>query len=254
MIPSIQVQSVTKTFERRSRGSSDYTALRDVSLEVNEGEFVCLLGPSGCGKSTLLHMIAGFDAPTEGDIRVEGSVRAGPGADRGVVFQGDIAIFPWLTVRENVEFGPRMRGVSQRKRAAAVDEYLELVGLAGHQTKFPRELSGGMKQRVQIARVLVNQPSTLLMDEPFGALDAHTRGQLQHELLRIWAATGQTVIFVTHDVSEAIWLSDRIVTMTHGPAAGIASVRDNPFGRPRDRMNAEFAQLFNELNAELDHA
>ncbi len=254
MSSSIECVGVTKTFPRRGKGTSDYTAVRDIDLTIASGEFVCLLGPSGCGKSTLLHMVAGFSHPTSGEIRVGGKPSQHPGADRGVVFQSDIALFPWLTVRENIAYGPKVRGVDRRRREALVDEYVELVGLHQHQTKYPREISGGMKQRVQIARVLVNQPSVLLMDEPFGALDAHTRAVLQQELIRIWSSTGQTALFVTHDVSEAIWLSDRIVTMTPGPAAGLASVRTNPFDRPRDRMNEKFIDLYNELAEQLDRS
>lgn len=253
MSSSIECRNVTKSFPRRSRSGSDYTAVKDISITIGAGEFVCLLGPSGCGKSTLLHMVAGFSKPTGGQILIDGKPAGGPDANRGVVFQSDIALFPWLTVRENIEYGPKVQGIDRKRRDGLVDQYMELVGLQAHQKKYPREISGGMKQRVQIARVLVNQPNVLLMDEPFGALDAHTRSLLQHELINIWQATGQTALFVTHDVSEAIWLSDRIITMTHGPAAGIASIRNNPFTRPRDRMNESFIGLYNELASELDN-
>src|SRR5467141_3490098 len=202
--PALQIRGVGMRF-------GGIVALDRIDLEVSKGEFVCLLGPSGCGKSTLLNAIAGF-VPSNGQIRVADRPVSGPGVDRGVVFQSSEALFPWLTVRENVEYGPRLRGMASRQRAALADHYLSLVGLSQAVDKFPEALSGGMRQRAQIARVLVNEPSVVLMDEPFGALDAQTREVLQREVDRIWRATGCTIVFVTHDIREAILLDDRIVT------------------------------------------
>jgi NitT/TauT family transport system ATP-binding protein len=164
------------------------------------------------------------------------------------VFQNDVALFPWLTVQENIEYGLRIARASNEERRSAADRYLNLVGLAGHNNKFPRELSGGMKQRVQIARVLANEPTVLLMDEPFAALDAYTRTRLQRELEAIWLETRQTVIFVTHDISEAVTLSDTIVVMSHGPGAVIQKTLNNPHPRPRDRMDSSFVEMYNSLN------
>lgn len=188
----IEIEGVSKTFRRPDR-RGEFTALENVDLEVSSGEFVCLLGPSGCGKSTLLHMIAGFEHPTTGRIQVNGAPVTGPGPDRGVVFQSELAVFPWLTVAQNVEYGLRVRKIPQRQRRETVERALQMVGLAAHRDKLPRELSGGMKQRVQIARTLANDPACLLMDEPFGALDAQTRSRLQGELANIWDQQHKTV-------------------------------------------------------------
>src|ERR1700730_4051205 len=189
-----------------------------IDLNIAAGEFVCLLGPSGCGKSTLLNAIAGF-VPSNGQVRVADRSVNGPGVDRGVVFQSSEALFPWLSVRENVEYGPRLRGMAARPCAELADHYLSLVGLSHAAEKFPAALSSGMRQRAQIARVLVNQPSVVLMDEPFGALDAQTREVMQAEVDRIWRATRPTILFITHDIWEAILLGDRIITMAAGPDA-----------------------------------
>lgn len=224
--------------------------VRQINLNIEAGEFVCLLGPSGCGKSTLLNAIAGF-LPVQGSLTVGGRQVAGPGTDRGVVFQSSDVLFPWLTARENVEYGPRIRGVPARERADRAQEFLQLVGLGGAANKFPRELSGGMRQRLQMARVLINDPSVVLMDEPFGALDAQTREVMQRELDRIWRKTRQTIIFVTHDISEAVLLADRIVTMTTGPAAGVKSVHAVDLPRPRDLSAPEAVRLHALLREEI---
>ncbi|MFT8245468.1 ABC transporter ATP-binding protein [Roseomonas sp. BN140053] len=221
-----------------------------VELDIASGEFVCLLGPSGCGKSTLLNAIAGFQ-PVTGSIRVGGRPVTGPGIDRGVVFQSSEALFPWLTVRENVEYGPRLRGVPARARAEAAAHHLALVGLSHAADKFPEELSGGMRQRAQIARVLVNEPSVVLMDEPFGALDAQTREVLQRELDRIWRATRCTIVFVTHDIWEAILLADRVVTMTAGPRAGIKTVERIALPHPRDTADPATLALYRTLRDDI---
>ncbi|MRX52043.1 ATP-binding cassette domain-containing protein [Paracoccus sp. S-4012] len=221
-----------------------------VDLEIGAGEFVCLLGPSGCGKSTLLNAIAGF-LPVQGRLSVDGRPVSGPGTDRGVVFQSSDVLFPWLTAQENVEYGPRCLGVPAKERASRAIEFLQLVGLGGATGKFPRELSGGMRQRLQLARVLINNPSVVLMDEPFGALDAQTRDVMQRELDRIWRKTGQTIIFVTHDISEAILLADRVVTMTTGPAARLKSIHAVDLPRPRNPDTPEAVRLHALLRDEI---
>ncbi len=197
-------------------GGAAVPAVDTTNLTIEPGEFVTLAGPSGCGKTTLLRLLAGFMTPSEGVVSVGGDRVKGPGEERGVVFQQP-TLFPWLSVRRNVELGPKLRGVSARERAATADEYLRLVGLtdfAGHR---PYELSGGMQQRCQIARVLANEPDIVLMDEPFGALDALTRERLQDELLDIWRATGRTILFITHSVDEAVFLGSRVLVMSPRP-------------------------------------
>lgn len=226
------------------------TIVLDINLSIKAGEFVCLLGPSGCGKSTLLNAIAGF-LPYQGVIRVNGAVVRGPGTDRGVVFQNSEVLFPWLTARENVEYGLKIKGVPKKERYEAAHGYLSLVGLGHAIDKFPAELSGGMCQRLQLARVLVNEPSVVLMDEPFGALDAQTREVMQHELDRIWRTTKSTIVFVTHDIGEAILLADRVVTMTAGPAARIKAVRPIDVARPRDETDPAVLGVYRELRDDI---
>jgi NitT/TauT family transport system ATP-binding protein len=211
----------------------DHCVVEGASLEIAGGEFVCLLGPSGCGKSTLLNVIAGF-VPGSGRIMAAGKPIRAPGVDRGIVFQSSEALFPWLTVRENVEYGARIRNVPAAQRKSEALEYIAMVGLSAAADKFPAQLSGGMRQRAQIARVLANKPSVILMDEPFGALDAQTREILQREVGRIWRATGTTIVFVTHDISEAVLLADRVVTMTAGPKARIKNILSVDVEHPRD--------------------
>src|SRR5690349_1442975 len=194
----------------RSLKGRDYTAVADFNLGIEAGEFFCLLGTSGCGKTTVLNMTAGFEPATSGRVEIAGRLIDGPGADRGVVFQGDDSLYPWLTAVGNVEFGLRMRGLPRQERLQRAQRYLDLVGLSGQEHKHPAELSGGMKQRIQIARVLANEPAMLLVDEPFAALDAHTRAAMQSELTKIWRATRKTVLFITHDIDEAIMLATRI--------------------------------------------
>lgn len=222
----------------------------EVDLSIPAGEFVCLLGPSGCGKSTILNAIAGF-LSVDGGIRVGSEAVSGPGVDRGVVFQNSDVLFPWLTARENVEYGPTIKGVAKRERADLARRYLELVGLGNAIDKFPSELSGGMRQRLQMARVLVNEPSVVLMDEPFGALDAQTREIMQIELDRIWRATKPTIVFVTHDIGEAILLADRVVTMTTGPRARIKSVHEITLPRPRNMTDPDALSLQTRLRNEI---
>jgi ABC-type nitrate/sulfonate/bicarbonate transport system ATPase subunit len=238
MTPKVTADHVTKVFVTRQ---GPMVAVQDLSLEMRDQHFVCLLGPSGCGKSTLLGMIAGFVEPTAGRILVDGRPVAGPGRDRGVVFQ-EYALFPWRTARQNVEFGPLVRRQPPAERQRVAERYLSMVGLAEHVHKYPRELSGGMKQRVAIARALANDPAVLLMDEPFGALDAQTREVMQEELLKIWLADRKTIVFVTHSISESIYLADDIVVMTARPGRIKTIVRvDLP--RPRERAGAEFLAI-----------
>src|SRR5713101_10210421 len=211
--PIVEIRRVSKVFQLQDQ---TIHALSDASLSIPQGEFVCLIGASGCGKSTLLRIMAGFEQPTTGDALVHGNAITGPGSDRGMVFQ-DYALFPWMTVRENISFGPRQRKLPHNEIQRITTEFVKLVGLERFADRYPSQLSGGMKQRVAIARVLANDANILLMDEPFGALDALTREQLQHELLQIWSRTGVTTIFVTHSVEEAVLLADRVLVMSAGP-------------------------------------
>jgi NitT/TauT family transport system ATP-binding protein len=243
MVSAISLCGVWHAFRSAGRAS---LAVQDVGFTVSTGEFVCLLGPSGCGKSTLLNLIAGFLRPLRGRIQVAGRAIDGAGPDRGVVFQ-QFALFPWLTAIENVEFGLRMAGVAKAERRMRAQQYLAMVGLAGHEEKFPARLSGGMKQRVAIARALVNDPAILLMDEPFGALDAQTREIMQEELIRITGQERKTVVFVTHSISEAVFLSDRVVIMTAAPGR-VKAIVDVPLDHPRDKFSADFTALESHLN------
>ncbi|HEY2873100.1 MAG TPA: ABC transporter ATP-binding protein [Reyranella sp.] len=250
----VQLTQVSKVY--RSLKGSDYVAVRDFSLDIEAGEFFCLLGTSGCGKTTVLNMVAGFEPVSAGAIRISGHPIAGPAADRGVVFQGDDSLYGWLSALGNVEFGLRMRGIKRAEREKKARHYLELVGLRGQDHKHPAELSGGMKQRIQIARVLANEPQMLLMDEPFAALDAHTRADMQRELKRICAATGKTVLFITHDIDEAIILADRIGVMHAGPASklkGIVKVDLSEAERERthDRFVAVYRQVHEMIRDEV---
>jgi NitT/TauT family transport system ATP-binding protein len=228
-----------------------FQAVQGISLDIAPGEFLCLLGPSGCGKSTLLSSLAGFHPASEGTITIDGATVTGPHPDRGLVFQSSEALFDWLTVRQNVAFGPRMRGLPRAEQAALADEYLGLVGLRHCADRFPDQLSGGMRQRVQIARVLANKPRVLLMDEPFGALDAQTRQVMQREMERIWRGTGCTVVFVTHDIQEAVILADRVAVMTAGPAASIKNIYPVDLPRPRDEASAEAIALHRQLRSDI---
>jgi NitT/TauT family transport system ATP-binding protein len=235
-----------------SSGHAPYVALDGVDIVINKGEFFCLLGPSGCGKSTLLNILAGFEpasggSVTSGDVAV---IRAG--RERVMFFQdAGSALFPWLTVEENVRFGLRVRKVPRQERDAIVGKYLQMVSLDRHRDKFPSQLSGGMRQRLQIARALAVEPEILLMDEPFGALDALTRRRMHAVLLAIWQHTGKTVVFVTHDIGEAILLGDRIGMMSAGPRSTITKVIEIDRPRPRDSTDPQLARLFNEIEALL---
>jgi len=246
--PLIEIDRISKRFGTRGGGS--HLALDAVQASVREGEFVSILGPSGCGKSTLLYMVGGFVAPSDGEIRVDGRVVTAPGPDRGPVFQ-EFALYPWKTVLENVMSGLRLQGVSRteaRERAMAL---LEMVHLTKYADFHPKQLSGGMRQRVAIARTLAYQPRILLMDEPFGALDAHTRTLLQRELLEIWERDRKTVLFVTHGVDEAVLLSDRVIMMRGSPGA-IDEVIDVDLPRPRDRASLLSNPRYQELVLHLE--
>ena len=225
------------------------SALVDINLRIEEGEFVCLLGPSGCGKSTLLKIIAGLIPATSGRITINGKPVSGPGPERAVVFQ-DYALFPWMTVRDNVEFGLEARRLPLAQRREVSSRLLKVVGLSDFAERFPHQLSGGMKQRVSIARALAVDPSLLLMDEPFGALDAQTRHLLQDELLRVWREYRKTVVFVTHSIEEAIYLSDRIVVMTARPGR-VKQIVVVPEARPRDMASVDMNQRQREVRAVL---
>lgn len=227
--------------------------MEHVSLDLQEGEFFVLLGPSGCGKTTILNQVAGFEHPSAGEIRIRGEKITAPGRDRAVIFQGDDSLLGWLNIRENVEFPLKVAKVPASERAARVEKALAMVELGAQASKFPHELSGGMKQRVQIARGLVTDASMLLMDEPFGALDAQTRASLQIELSDIWERERRTVLFITHDIAEAVVLADRVGVMSSGPQAYLHSIIDIDLPRPR-RRSADFNRLFDELEATVTAA
>ena len=239
---TIHIEGVHKVF---SSGGREVVALRDINLEIPAGQFTCLLGPSGCGKSTLLNAVAGFALPTAGVIRHGAREVSGPGPERGMVFQ-EYALFPWMTVEQNIAFGLQIKGVAKAAIAETVGALLEMLSLADFRQRYPKDLSGGMRQRVAIARVLALDSPIMLMDEPFGALDALTRRNLQDELLRIWGATGKTILFVTHSIEEAIYLADRIVVMTYRPGT---IKRDVLVDLPRLRDPS--APAFNALKREL---
>ncbi len=212
----LEARGLTKVFQDGKSG--DVRAIHNVNLEVRESEFVMIVGPSGCGKTTLINILGGLVQPTSGEVLLEGKPVKGPGADRGMVFQG-YSLFPWLTVQKNVEFGLKMKKISPAERAKKAKEYISLVGLEGFENALPKQLSGGMKQRVAIARTLANEPEILLMDEPFGALDAQTRVVMQELLSEVRRKTRTTILFITHDIDEAVLLGDRIYVMSRRPGA-----------------------------------
>jgi NitT/TauT family transport system ATP-binding protein len=243
---SICVKNLNKCYRVRE---GDLPALSAVDLEVGEGEFVSIVGPSGCGKSTLLYILGGFIRADSGTVELGGKPVTGPGTDRGVVFQ-EYALFPWLTVTQNIRYGLEMTGVARREREETVRRLVRTIGLEGFEHRFPRELSGGMKQRVAIARTLAYDPSILLLDEPFGALDAQTRETMQDELLRLWQATRKTVVMVTHDVNEAVYLSDRVLVMSQRPGRMVAEFTiaiDRSGNRETTMLNADFNVVRNEV-------
>jgi NitT/TauT family transport system ATP-binding protein len=241
----VAFRDVQKTY--RSLQGVDYLAVEHFDVEIEPEEFFCLVGPSGCGKTTVLKMLAGFEAPTAGQILMDGRPVTGPSRDRGVVFQGDDSLYGWLTAVENVEFGLRMRGVARAERRERALRYLDLVGLRGQESKYPAELSGGMKQRIQIARALVNGPTMLLMDEPFAALDAQTRSLMQAELATIWRTTRTTVLFITHDIDEAVTLGTRIGVMRAGPRSQVKGVIEVALNGARSRTDDVFLTYYKQV-------
>jgi nitrate/nitrite transport system ATP-binding protein len=257
----LSIRNVTKVFHGKQdlfskisrKTSKDYVAIEDISLDIEPNTFVTIIGPSGCGKSTLLDMIAGLSPVTSGEIRLNGVPIKGPGPDRGMVFQS-YALMPWMTVEGNIRFAvetvyPNMPAKQMQR---IIKEHIQLVGLTGAEKKHPHELSGGMRQRVGIARALAINPQMLLMDEPFGALDALTRGFLQDEIERIWEQERKTVIMITHSIEEALLLSDRIIMMTRGPAARVDEILDVPFPRPRNRENLDQHPAYHALKVEME--
>ncbi|PTL37814.1 ABC transporter ATP-binding protein [Alkalicoccus saliphilus] len=242
------IDHVEKTFPG-GKNAQPFTVFEDISLSVDAGEFVSLLGPSGCGKSTLLNIVAGLDTASEGSVSINNTQVTGPGADRGVVFQ-EAALMPWMNVKQNVEFALKKQH-SKKEASARAEEYLKLVHLSRFLDSYPHELSGGMKQRVSIARALSMDPEVLLMDEPFGALDEQTRMMLHKEVQYIWEKTNKTILFVTHNIRESILLSDRIVLMGTRPG-GIRKIFDVPLARPRDPSSEEFTALEHEIMSILE--
>jgi NitT/TauT family transport system ATP-binding protein len=238
----IQIDRVSKEFTGLS--GETYSALHDITINIRSGDFYCLLGPSGCGKSTILNLVAGFEKPTRGRIYINKAPQRrpdpDPGTDRIMIFQeSSSALFPWLNVEENIVFGPKLAGIKRFEYESQLQIYLRMVGLSRHAQKFPFELSGGMKQRVQIARSLIMEPEVLLMDEPFAALDAISKRSLQRQLSRIWEETHKTIIYVTHDIIEALMLGTRVAVMTAGPLSRIKT--EIPIDLPRPRMIGSMA-------------
>ena len=243
----LDIQHLGKRFVT---GKGHLDALRDISFKVHRREFICVVGQSGCGKSTLARILAGLDYPTAGQVLLDGKPVTGPGPERGMVFQG-YTLFPWLTVHRNVMFGPLSRGIGPNEAAARACEWIDMVGLTPFTDAYPDQLSGGMKQRVAIARALANQPRVLLMDEPFGALDAQTRAKLQAHLLQIWQNVNITIIFITHDLDEAIYLADRVIVLGADPSR-IVEVIDVPLSRPRSRDDLA-SDAFAATKVHLEH-
>jgi len=250
MAAMIAIDGLSKSFAA-ALTAKDRLALSDISLQIAEGEFVSIVGPSGCGKSTLLYMVGGFVAPSRGAVSVAGKPVTGPGPDRGPVFQ-EFALFPWKTVLGNVMYGLLQQGMSRPEAEAKARALISLVRLTGYERFYPKELSGGMKQRVAIARTLAYGPTILLMDEPFGALDAHTRTGLQNELLEIWERDRKTVLFVTHSVEEAVFLSDRVVVLTRSPGRVKATV-DIDLPRPRRRAELLVDRRYQTFMIQIEH-
>lgn len=247
----IVVDNVSRVFADRGSVNSQFTAVKDVSLTVRRGEFICIVGPSGCGKSTLLRAIAGVDAEHTGTVKIAEEIITKPSKRRGMVFQ-ESRLFAWMNVKQNIEFA--LNDVSKEERIRLVQEHVDLVKLNGFEDALPKQLSGGMAQRVSIARALVNKPEVLLMDEPFGALDYITKISMQNELIRIQQKEKMTVLFVTHDIDEAVYLSNRVVVMSKNPGM-IKEVVDCPLNRPRDRNSREFIdvrrQIYKSFGIEL---
>jgi NitT/TauT family transport system ATP-binding protein len=248
MQPAIQLNGVSKRF--LTPAGTIYTALRDLTFEVGPGEFCAVVGPTGCGKSTTLGLISGLEPPSDGEVLVHGKPLDGIAEGVGYVFQSD-AVFPWKSVLENVAAGPRYHGVGTREARDRARDWIARVGLAGFEDRYPHQLSGGMRKRVALAQSLINGPQILLMDEPFSALDVQTRSLMEDELLDLWSATSASVVFVTHDLEEAIALSDRVVIMSAGPAARIIGNWTVPLARPRDIGEVKLDPAFHALHREI---
>lgn len=248
LVASVAIRSISKKY--LTEGKS-LLALDRVSFEISDGEFVCVVGHSGCGKTTLLNILAGFDPPTDGEILIDGKSNKSSNTSIGVVFQ-EYALFPWRTALRNVEFGLEMNGASRKEREDRARHFLELVHLADFADAYPHQLSGGMKQRVAVARAMAYDPALLLMDEPFGALDAQTRERLQALVQEIWQRTGKTIFYVTHNLSEAVYLAERIVIMTPNPGR-VRKIVTVDLPRPRDALSPEFIELQREVTAEISH-
>lgn len=245
----IGLENVTKTFVTPS---GKITVLSDISLEVKRGRMLCIVGPSGCGKTTLLNLISGFLTPTSGTVKINGRPITGPGPDRAVVFQRD-SVFPWLTVRQNLEYGPKVQGIPRRQWAQRIDEYLEKVGLKDFANHYPKQLSGGMRKRVDIARAYANKPDILLMDEPFGSLDVMTKELMQKDLIELSYKEKKSLIFITHDIEEAVFLGDEVLVMTRRPP-NIKRRIEVPFPQPRDvclKLEPQFQAMRKEIDAIL---
>ena len=243
----IEVKNVSRTFENEGKNQTKNEVLKDINFSIEENEFVVVFGPGQCGKTTLLNIIAGLDTPTAGEVLIHGEKVTRPGPDRAMVFQ-NILLFPWLTVMGNVEYSMKTRGVPKEERQKEAQKYIELVGLKGFENTYPVKISGGMKQRVGIARAYCTKPDVMLMDEPFGALDAQTRYLMQDEVIRIRNAEKRTVIFVTNNIEEALYLADRIIVLTTCPATVMEEVKiDLP--RPRSYVDPEFLRLRKEISA-----
>jgi NitT/TauT family transport system ATP-binding protein len=246
----LSVERITKIFGDPETG---YPALQDISIEIADGEFVCLLGPSGCGKTTLLNILAGFDHATEGRVSLNGNSISRPTSERMMFFQdAGSALFPWQTVEQNVRYGVKLQGIRGVEQLRRIDYYLSMVGLANHREKYPSQLSGGMRQRLQIARALAIEPKILLMDEPFAALDALTRRRMHSFLLDIWEKTKKTIVFVTHDISESILLADRIAVMTVSPHSRMKEILPVELPRPRDPATPTFGELYGRIEGLLE--
>ncbi|GGE26015.1 ABC transporter ATP-binding protein [Pullulanibacillus camelliae] len=245
IMPKINIRNLSKIYQGRH---GEVVALNDVNLEIQANEFICVVGPSGCGKSTLLNIIAGLENKTSGSVMADNAEIIKPGKERGVVFQ-QYALFPWKTVLKNVEFGLKLNGVGKQQRREKAMEYLDLVGLTEFANAYPKELSGGMRQRVAIARAFTAEPDILLMDEPFGALDAQTRAQLQEELLHIWDTKKKTCFFITHDVDEAVLLAQKVVIMSARPGR-IKEIIDVDIPYPRNqetKLSERFSEIKNDI-------
>ena len=243
----ISVQSLTKVFEK---GDMRVIAIQNLNIDVLENEFFCIIGPTGCGKTTLLRIIAGLEKLSSGKVLLDGKEIKSPGADRSMVFQ-EFALFPWRSVKKNIEFGLEIKGLQEEKKKDMVRNLVSLINLKGFEDSHPRELSSGMKQRVAIARALAHDPKLLIMDEPFGSLDAQTRNIMQKELLRIWDKTKKTIIFVTHSVDEAVFLADRIAVLTSRPGS-LKTIFEIKTPHPRDRTGVEFLQIRGKILKELE--